>query len=251
MNTAAARGVDLVHGPLARSARERGDSIALDDGQTSLRFGELYDAVQKRTEALKRASAPSTVLIDDRLQTLRRVVDFLGVIASGRCAAVSDPYWSEATRHAMRASLDAIRVHSKAPAPDSPFYIGFTSGSTGLPKGFRRHHRSWAESFRICVETFGVDAASRIAVPGRFSHSLFLFGTLFGLWSGAGVVLQERFSGGPAARHVARRQDALPRRSSQPADDGARPRNTPEAYAHQGRSPGPHQRRTMDARAHA
>ena len=29
---------------------------------------------------------------------------------------------------------------------------------------------------------------------GAFSHSLFLFGILFGLWSGAGVVVQERFS---------------------------------------------------------
>ena len=30
--------------------------------------------------------------------------------------------------------------------------------------------------------------------PGRFSHSLFLFGMVLGLWSGAGVVVQERFS---------------------------------------------------------
>jgi acyl-CoA synthetase (AMP-forming)/AMP-acid ligase II len=63
-----------------------------------------------------------------------------------------------------------------------------------MPKGFRRHHQSWTESLRVCLDTFGADAATCVLAPGRFSHSLFLFGMMLGLWSGAGVVLQERFS---------------------------------------------------------
>lgn len=186
---------DLVHGPLERWARERGDAIALDDGQTTLGFGNLYGAVRKVAEALNAAHAPNTILVDDRQPTLRRIVEFLGVIASGRCAAVSDPDWTAATREAVRASIDATPSRGcSSPTPTSPFYIGFTSGSTGLPKGFRRDHRSWVESFQVCIDTFGPHAASRIAVPGRFSHSLFLFGFLHGLWTGAGVVLQERYS---------------------------------------------------------
>jgi acyl-CoA synthetase (AMP-forming)/AMP-acid ligase II len=78
--------------------------------------------------------------------------------------------------------------------------VVFFSGSWGGLNGFRRHHRSWTASFRACIDTFGPDAAARIAVPGRSSHSLFLFGILHGLWCGAGVVLQERFS---AARLLA------------------------------------------------
>jgi acyl-CoA synthetase (AMP-forming)/AMP-acid ligase II len=35
-------------------------------------------------------------------------------------------------------------------------------------------------------------------VPGRDAHSLFLFGMLLGLWSGGGVVVQERFSAAAA-----------------------------------------------------
>jgi long-chain acyl-CoA synthetase len=63
-----------------------------------------------------------------------------------------------------------------------------------MPKGFRRHHHSWTESLGMCLDTFGPDAASCVMAPGRFSHSLFLFGMVLGLWSGAGVVVQERFS---------------------------------------------------------
>jgi long-chain acyl-CoA synthetase len=187
--------IDLVHGPLERWARERGEAIALDDGQATLGFGDLYTAVRKHAQALTAAHAPDTVLVDDRQPTIRRIVEFLGVIASGRCAAVGDPDWTDATREAVRTSIDMTPSEGcPSPTPASPFYIGFTSGSTGLPKGFRRDHRSWVESFQVCVQTFGPDAASRIMAPGRFSHSLFLFGFLHGLWTGAGVVLQERFS---------------------------------------------------------
>lgn len=206
MNPAAAGmpTADLVHAPLARWARERPEAVALDDGRTVMRFDELHEAVRQAAAALNAAHAPATVLIDDRLPTLRQAVDFLAVIASGRCAAVSDPDWTAVMRQSVQALFDAAPATLPPPGPTTPFYVGFTSGSTGLPKGFRRHHRSWTESFRVCVDTFGADAASRIAVPGRFSHSLFLFGILLGLWSGAGVVLQERFS-------AARLLDALRR----------------------------------------
>lgn len=195
MSLAATGLAELVHGPLERWARERGDAIALDDGQSTLSFGELHTLLWNVADRLNEAHAPRTVLVNDAQPTVHRIVEFLGVIASGRCAAVSDPDWPLATREAVRATLDTTPASDcPAPTPTSPFYIGFTSGSTGLPKGFRRHHRSWVESFQVCVDTFGPDAASRIAVPGRFSHSLFLFGFMLGLWSGAGVVLQEHFS---------------------------------------------------------
>lgn len=185
---------ELVHSHLARWAIERADTIAVDDGQTRLSFADLHAAVQQVAETLQRSRAPATVLVDDRLPIQRRVIDFLGAIASGRCAAVSDPDWTDATRQAVLASLDTSPASPVPPGPTTPFYIGFTSGSTGLPKGFRRHHRSWTESFRVCADTFGPDTCARMLVPGRFSHSLFLFGVMLGLWSGAGVVVQERFS---------------------------------------------------------
>jgi acyl-CoA synthetase (AMP-forming)/AMP-acid ligase II len=138
------------------------------------------------------------VLIDAHASTVQQMVTFLGIIQTGRCAAVCDPDWTPATLTTVMQSV-LPKAHMRdakvtEPTPTSPFYIGFTSGSTGVPKGFQRNHRSWTESLRICLDTFGPDAATCVLAPGRFSHSLFLFGMILGLWSGAGVVVQDKFS---------------------------------------------------------
>ena len=185
---------DGVHAPLAHWASLRGHAIALDDGTTTLSFAQLHQAVTLGAQALHQAHAPATVFVNDAVSTLHQVVDFLAIVSSGRCAAVSDPDWPTPTRAQVQDHFSREAWHSVPPQPMSPFYIGFTSGSTGLPKGFQRHHRSWTESFQVCVDTFGAAAQTPVLAPGRVSHSLFLFGMLLGLWTGAGVVVQDRFS---------------------------------------------------------
>lgn len=192
--------IDLVHAPLAHWARTRGEAVAIDDGAAPMTFAQLHEAVQQAAQALDDAQAPATMFVDEHAATRQQLLDFLAIVASGRCAAVGDPDWTPAMRASARAIFSSEPAPPRAPQADSPFYVGFTSGSTGLPKGFQRDHRSWAESFRVCLDTFGADAAARVLAPGRFSHSLFLFGMMLGLWSGAGVVLQDRFS---AARTLA------------------------------------------------
>ena len=188
---------DLVHAPLAHWASVRGDAVAISDGSRCLTFAELNAAVQQQAMTLTQAQAPATVLVDDSATTIHQLIEFLAVISSGRCAAMADPDWPATVGASVREKISQMpSTLSTQPElqPTSPFYIGFTSGSTGLPKGFRRHHLSWTQSFRICVDTFGLDAASGILSPGRSSHSLFLFGMLLGLWMGAGVVVQDPFS---------------------------------------------------------
>jgi long-chain acyl-CoA synthetase len=182
-----------VHAPLAQWAHERAQATAIDDGHAPLSFAQLQQATQAARAAL--ADAPATVTVDDQLSTAQQLVQFLAIVASGRCAAVCDPDWSAPVRDAVRAALVALPATPPASkAADAPFYIGFTSGSTGLPKGFRRDHASWSESFQICVDTFGPHATGTVLAPGRMSHSLFLFGMLLGLWTGGGTVVQDRFS---------------------------------------------------------
>jgi long-chain acyl-CoA synthetase len=187
----------LVHAPLAHWAQTRAQEVALDDGHTQLTFAQLNAAVVQRSETLIEQHAPATVFVDDQLSIIAQMVAFMGIIRSGRCAAVSDPDWPSTVRENVKRELGSALTepsYTDNAEPTNPFYIGFTSGSTGIPKGFRRHHQSWTESLRVCLDTFGPDAASCVMAPGRFSHSLFLFGMVLGLWSGSGVMVQERFS---------------------------------------------------------
>lgn len=190
--------VDLVHAPLAHWAKTRGEAVAIRCGTHSIRFAQLQQQLTQRAQALSQARAPASVLVDAAQALPDRLVDFLGIIASGRCAVVGDPDWPRAVREAVQAALPTQGVDTPAPQPTSPFYVGYTSGSTGAPKGYRRHHRSWTTSFQACLDAFGADAGSCILAPGRDSHSLFLFGMLLGLWTGGGVEVQEQFSASAA-----------------------------------------------------
>ena len=196
---------DLVHGPLLRWAREHPDWPAIiQDAHGSharqLDFGQLLAAVKERGAAPTGRPLGNNVLLTSTADPLALLIDFQAVIRTGRCAAVADPDWPTEVHARMEAALrdmgDQSPAPSPPPTPETPFYIGFTSGSTGLPKGFRRHHRSWAETFRITLQTFGPLAGGRVLAPGRMSHSLFLFGALLGLWSGGGTSVQSRFSAG-------------------------------------------------------
>lgn len=196
---------NLVHGPLLRWAHEHPDRPAIiQDAHGSharqLDFSQLLRAVEERSAAPTGRVLGSNVLLTSTADPLALLIDFLAVIRTGRCAAVADPDWPTEVHARMEAALrdmgDQSPAPSPPPTPETPFYIGFTSGSTGLPKGFRRHHHSWAETFRITLETFGPVAGGRVLAPGRMSHSLFLFGALLGLWSGGGTSLQSRFSAG-------------------------------------------------------
>ncbi len=75
-----------------------------------------------------------------------------------------------------------------------PFYMGFTSGTTGRPKGFIRSHRSWVKSFEGSQVEFGILPEEWVLVPGPFVHSTFLYAAVHALFIGATVVLLDKFS---------------------------------------------------------
>lgn len=184
----------LVHGPLVHWARTRPDAIALENETQRLCYSDLHAQVLQRSAAIVQQQLPRMVLCDAANGTLATVIEFLAIIHSGRCAAVSDPQWPADVHQRIMQSLPTTPCTVHEAAPDSAFYTGFTSGSTGLPKGFMRHHRSWSESFRVSLADFGAVAGERMLSPGRMSHSLFLFGVMQALWCGSGAIVQEQFS---------------------------------------------------------
>ncbi len=77
---------------------------------------------------------------------------------------------------------------------DESFYLGFTSGSTGLPKGFIRNQQSWLYSFRAGEAVFHYSSEDVIMAPGPLNHSLSLFGATHALHIGASFCLTPNFS---------------------------------------------------------
>jgi long-chain acyl-CoA synthetase len=185
---------DRVHAPLAHWARQRPTGLALASEHEQLDWATLQAHVQERAAAIEARREPSHRLVDPDASTVDQLIDFLATLGSLRCAALGDPDWPATVREAITRQLGALPATPLPDRADAPFYIGYTSGSSGQPKGFRRHHRSWTESLRVCVDTFGPDVCGRVLAPGRISHSLFLFGMVLGLWTGAGSLVQERHS---------------------------------------------------------
>lgn len=88
---------------------------------------------------------------------------------------------------------DHQEIHS-AKLNKEPFYLGFTSGSTGIPKGFIRNHESWLTSFTAGEMAFQYDQDDIMMAPGPLSHSLSLYGAVHALHIGATFYLTTSFS---------------------------------------------------------
>lgn len=72
-------------------------------------------------------------------------------------------------------------------------FIGFTSGTTGVPKGYMRTHRSWINSFKAADLHLKLEPFEHVMAPGPFVHSLSLFALIQSLYCGATFHLLERF----------------------------------------------------------
>ncbi len=230
---------DHLVAPLAAHAAARPDALALRLGDDRLTWAELHAGVEARAREIA-ALPPGGVAL--RLSnSVGMIVLVLAAARAGREAQVLDAAWPTATAAAVLARLapavlvgeheadrtgggiDPARVHVVPPglpfadwpqiavpvaaplaAPDreSAFYVGFTSGSTGMPKGYRRSQRSWVASFLSERREFGIGPSDVVAAPGHFTHSLFLYAVLSGLHAGAAVHALPRFRPEAAMRLV-------------------------------------------------
>ncbi|MFF5985725.1 AMP-binding protein [Prauserella flavalba] len=123
----------------------------------------------------------------------------LGADLLGAATLVLEPSWTPAERAAVLADAAPDVVVTEAPEPTTArveprgddrtaFYLATTSGSSGTPKVLTRTRRSWLASFAALGP-----APGPVLIGGPLSSSLFLFGALHALWSGAELRLRPRF----------------------------------------------------------
>ncbi|WP_228713548.1 AMP-binding protein [Prauserella endophytica] len=129
----------------------------------------------------------------------------LGADLLGAATLVLEPSWTPAERAAVLADAAPHAVVKGAPEPASAlveprgddrtaFYLATTSGSSGTPKVLSRTRVSWLRSFAALGP-----APGPVLIGGPLSSSLFLFGALHALWSGAELRVRPRFEPREAA----------------------------------------------------
>jgi len=226
--------------PLSRHARTTPDRIALVCDGHSITWAELDEAVDRLAAHLAKAVPAGHGIALHLPNGPALALLFLAACRAGREAQILDPSWpAETVQLAITTLLPGIVISGgigpggelgtlkaidpqspfatvadavgaspslvAVPEPDplTPFYVGFTSGSTGAPKGYRRHHLSWIESFRAADREFDIGAGDVILAPGALTHSLFLYGLAHGLHVGATVILCRQFRPNVANRLIA------------------------------------------------
>nr|WP_281503077.1 AMP-binding protein [Ancylobacter crimeensis] len=187
---------------MARSAPAR---IALTCEEERLTRAALAAGIGARATGLAAFTARGASVALDLPNGVELAMAFLACAISGREALVYDPGWPSSYRAALDAALAPAWTLSGGdhwpdipqwPAPpqgDPPFYVGFTSGSTGVPKGYRRAHRSWIESFAVSEGEFGIGPDDVVMAPGGLAASLHLYGVVHALHIGAEAVMMRRF----------------------------------------------------------
>ena len=110
-------------------------------------------------------------------------------------ASISDTPSSDALACVFSAAEAGIafRVGETAaePAQGAGSFETLTSGSSGAPRRIRRSQASWIASFAVNAPLFGIGSGVRVAVPGRLTQSLALYGAVEAVHLGAEAHLLE------------------------------------------------------------
>ncbi|MCR8656462.1 AMP-binding protein [Paenibacillus endoradicis] len=210
--------------PLLQYAAQQPNKIALSDGIKCQSYSNLVRKMKKVARGLIQNGLTRdnvAILSSNRMEF---VEVFLGTIYAGCVPIPIDPKWSTndisiimqqcepkviftetefANKLVMQDSdvqrltfsdddngsydnwLHPLKPEATIDESNELLFIGFTSGTTGAPKGYLRTHSSWFNSVKATSEAFQLNNLEQILAPGPFVHSLSLFALMQSLHSGS------------------------------------------------------------------
>lgn len=219
--------------PILRHAAQQPDSIALTHNQAGHTYATLVQAMRRIANGLQQKGLRHDKVAILSTNRIEFVEVFLGAIYAGCVPIPLDPKWSanelqviieqcqptmifaepEAAKNLVFREqaiptmiftkdrtgsydqwLDALKPEAELDETNELLFIGFTSGTTGLPKGYMRTHLSWLKSFEVSSAAFKLDAMKDVLAPGPFVHSLSLFAVMQSLYGGANFHITQKFS---------------------------------------------------------
>ncbi|WP_245338943.1 AMP-binding protein [Paenibacillus shirakamiensis] len=217
---------------LLRHAEQTPDAIALSTEHKDLTYSALIHRMKTIAEGLKpyiHTRDKIAILSSNRIEFIEV---FLGAVFAGAIPVPLDPKWSpteldmvlkqcqpavifaedehasditkldldiqlftfnDASTHAYEKWLSTLTPAMDTDRLNDLLFIGFTSGTTGIPKGFMRSHTSWIHSFEATIEAFQLHSMEHFIAPGPLVHSLSLFALMQSLYLGATFHLMQHF----------------------------------------------------------
>ncbi|MFF2754134.1 AMP-binding protein [Psychrobacillus sp. NPDC058041] len=219
--------------PILRYATEQPNKIALTDGRDSRTYSDLVMAMKKIAHGLQQNGCVHEKIAILSTNRMEFVEVFLGAIYAGCIPIPLDPKWSTnevtailqqcqpkmifaepafATNLTLQDSeiqtltfsteetdsydnwLASLIPIAEMDDTNELLFLGFTSGTTGIPKGYMRTHSSWIKSFEATNEAFQFDIMEHILAPGPFVQSLSLFALMQSLYFGATFHITHKFN---------------------------------------------------------
>lgn len=138
---------------------------------------------------------------------LKNIIDYLTLLSLDCVPCLLDSKWSlKMIRELMNtyhipfhnmeneiSKVSAVKLTSIKDNPTNILHIGFTSGTTGLPKTYYRNEPSWIVSFE--QNEILMQRQEKIFVaPGPLSHSLSLYACIYALYTGRTFIGQNHFN---------------------------------------------------------
>ncbi|MCQ9164676.1 class I adenylate-forming enzyme family protein [Arthrobacter sp. STN4] len=195
-------------------ARKEPQRTAVVVGGARLSFAQLV--AEAREHLLPQPGAGAALAVIDEPNGTRLAARFAGAVAGHGTAAVLDAGWPDALKAATAARARAWAAAQPATSagppgfhdgpPASTFLLGFSSGTSGVPKAFTRSRASWEASFREGARHFGLTAADVTLAPGPMAASMNLYALGEAFFTGSTFVSLPQFS--PDAALHAIRHDA-------------------------------------------
>lgn len=194
-------------------AKKQPNQYALDFGEEKRTYAQLKQRMNQHKQRFKRLPQYSYVglLIEDPLITIEL---YLTMLDHHCIPCILDHRWSETQINTLinhdgipfliNNELEVIDTHKKQKYlkwHEDVLHIGYTSGTTGLPKAYYRNEASWIYSYEETEKLMETGIETMIA-PGPLSHSLSLFVCIFALYTGRTFIGQQQFDAQALAQMV-------------------------------------------------
>ncbi|QAY65829.1 class I adenylate-forming enzyme family protein [Paenibacillus protaetiae] len=218
--------------PILNRASREPDRIAISHGQRQLTYSQLIERAQKIAYGLRKSASTRDKIVILSGNRIEFAEVFIGAVYAGYVPVLLDPAWNPlqvnqiirqcqpkaifceqrftgmiAGEHShierfvfpneqpgnYEQWLTACKPDAVTERASETLFIGFTSGTTGVPKGYMRSHDSWIQSFEVTNAAFQLDIMEHVSAPGPFVHSLSLFALVQSLYSGATFHILQKF----------------------------------------------------------